>query len=179
LSSGSASSGAYPAVSGDVVQQVEARPEHRRSALGCSSLLLYQGIEEELERCRDALSRRVIRLPEILSPEEVARLINAARLPFYRILLMTLYGTGARGAEVARLTVGDIESRRMVVRIHVGKGNRDRDVMLSQTLLDALRGYWRGLRRQADRVVVSRQPLAHRHPPDHYEGLVDGLSARR
>jgi integrase/recombinase XerD len=92
--------------------------------------------------------RKVIHLPEILSPEEVARLIDAAELPFYRILLMTLYGTGARRAEVAHLKVGDIDSRRMVVHIHGGKGNRDRDVMLSQRLLDALRDYWRGLRRK-------------------------------
>jgi len=92
--------------------------------------------------------RKVIRLPEILSPEEVARLINAAELPFYRILLMTLYGTGARRTEAAHLKVGDIDSRRMVVHIHGGKGNRDLDVMLSQTLLDALRDYWRGLRRK-------------------------------
>jgi site-specific recombinase XerD len=90
----------------------------------------------------------VIRLPEILSPEEVACLIDAAELPFYRILLMTLYGTGARRTEAAHLKVGDIDSRRMVVHIHGGKGNRDRDVMLSQKLLDALRGYWRGLRRK-------------------------------
>jgi integrase/recombinase XerD len=92
--------------------------------------------------------RKVIRLPEILSPEEVACLIDAAELPFYRILLMTLYGTGARRTEAAHLKVGDIDSRRMVVHIHGGKGNRDRDVMLSQKLLDALRGYWRGLRRK-------------------------------
>jgi site-specific recombinase XerD len=92
--------------------------------------------------------RKVIHLPEILSPEEVARLIDAAELPFYRILLMTLYGTGARRMEAAHLKVGDIDSRRMVVHIHGGKGNRDRDVMLSPALLDALRGYWRGLRRK-------------------------------
>ena len=92
--------------------------------------------------------RKVIRLPEILSPEEVACLIDAAELPFYRILLMTLYGTGARRTEAAHLKVGDIDSRRMVVHIHGGKGNRDRDVMLSQKLLDALRDYWRGLRRK-------------------------------
>jgi site-specific recombinase XerD len=92
--------------------------------------------------------KKVIRLPQILTPEEVARLIDAAELPFYRILLMTMYGTGARRAEVAHLKVGDIDSRRMVVHIHGGKGNRDRDVMLSQKLLDALRNYWRGLRRK-------------------------------
>jgi site-specific recombinase XerD len=92
--------------------------------------------------------RKVIRLPEILSPEEVAYLIDAAEDPFYRILLMTLYGTGARRMEAAHLKVVDIDSRRMVIHIHGGKGNRDRDVMLSHKLLDALRGYWRGLRRK-------------------------------
>jgi site-specific recombinase XerD len=63
-------------------------------------------------------------------------------------MLMTLYATGARRAEAAHLKVGDIDSRRMVVHIHGGKGNRDRDVMLSAKLLDALRDYWRGLRRR-------------------------------
>ena len=61
-------------------------------------------------------------------------------------MLMTLYATGARRAEAAHLKVHDIDSRRMVVHIHGGKGNRDRDVMLSAKLLDALRDYWRGLR---------------------------------
>ena len=92
--------------------------------------------------------RKVIRLPQILSPEEVGRLIDAADSPFHRAMLMTLYATGARRAEAAHLKVGDIDSQRMVVHIHGGKGNRDRDVMLSSKLLDALRDYWRGLRRR-------------------------------
>jgi len=62
--------------------------------------------------------RKVIRLPEILSPEEVARLISAAELPFYRILLMTLYGTGARRTEAAHLNIDDIDSRRMNLLFH-------------------------------------------------------------
>jgi integrase/recombinase XerD len=128
--------------------QVEVQSEHRDTTPWRSAVLLYQGVEEELERCRDALSEEGHPLPKILSPEEVACLIDAAELPFYRILLMTLYGTGARRTEAAHLKVGDIDSRRMVVHIHGGKGNRDRDVMLSQKLLDALRGYWRGLRRK-------------------------------
>jgi site-specific recombinase XerD len=93
--------------------------------------------------------RKVIHLPEILSPEEVARLIDAADSPFHRAMLMTLYGTGARRAEVAHLKVADIDSQRMVVHIHGGKGNRDRDVMLSHKLLEALRDHWRGLRRKS------------------------------
>jgi integrase/recombinase XerD len=92
--------------------------------------------------------KKVFHLPEILSQEEVARLIDAAEFPFHRILLMTLYATGARRAEVAHLKIRDIDSKRMVVHIRGGKGRKDRDVMLSPKLLEALRVYWRGLRRK-------------------------------
>ena len=87
-------------------------------------------------------------LPSILSPEEVAHLIDSARTRFHRMVLMTLYGTGVRRAELARLQVPDIDSRRMVIHIRGGKGRQDRDVMLSPTLLEALRDYWRGLKRK-------------------------------
>jgi site-specific recombinase XerD len=120
--------------------------------------------------------KKIIRLPEILSPEEVGRLIDAAEDPFYRILLMTLYGTGARRIEAAHLKVVDIDSRRMIVHINGGKGNRDRDVMLSPTLLDALRGYWRGLRRKPTEWLF-RQLLAHRQPSHHRQGALECLSA--
>src|SRR5712692_8683721 len=90
--------------------------------------------------------KKVLHLPQVLSQEEVARLIDAAEFPFHRILLMTLYATGARRAEVAHLKISDIDSQRMVIHIRGGKGRKDRDVMLSPKLLDALRVYWRGLR---------------------------------
>lgn len=85
-------------------------------------------------------------LPSILSPEEVARLIDSSQTRFHRILLMALYGTGMRRAELARLQISDIDSRRMVIHIRGGKGRQDRDVMLSPILLEALRDYWRGLK---------------------------------
>jgi site-specific recombinase XerD len=90
--------------------------------------------------------KKVQHLPSVLSQEEVSQLISAAPNPFYRILLMTLYATGARRAEVARLKVSDIDSQRMVIHILGGKGRKDRDVMLSPVLLEALREYWRGLK---------------------------------
>ena len=86
-------------------------------------------------------------LPSILSPEEVALLIDSARTRFHRIVLMTLYGTGVRRAELA-LQLPDIDSRRMIIHIQGGKGRQDRNVMLSLKLLDALRKYWRGLKRK-------------------------------
>ena len=76
------------------------------------------------------------RLPTILSQEEVAQLIDAAPTPFYRTILMTLYGTGVRRAELTRLKVSNIDSRHMVVHIQGGKGGQDRDVMLSPVLLE-------------------------------------------
>jgi len=92
--------------------------------------------------------KKRLRLPTILSQEEVARLIESAATPFHRILLMTLYATGIRRAELARLQVRDVDSQRMVIHIQGGKGRKDRDVMLSPVLLAALRQYWRGLKRK-------------------------------
>jgi integrase/recombinase XerD len=89
------------------------------------------------------------RLPTILSQKEVAQLIDAAATPFYRTVLMTLYATGVRNAELTRLKVSDIDSQRMVVHIQGGKGRQDRDVMLSPALLAELRAHWRRLRRKS------------------------------
>ena len=83
------------------------------------------------------------RLPLVLSPEEVARLIDSANNLFHRTLLMTLYSTGMRRAELCLLRVTDIDSRRMMIRIQQGKGRRDREVPLSPKLLETLRSYWR------------------------------------
>jgi integrase/recombinase XerD len=93
--------------------------------------------------------KKAHRLPTILSREEVAQLLQAARTPCERILLMSLYATGARRAELTHLKVGDIDSQRMVVHIRGGKGRKDRDVMLSPKLLTALRTHWRFYHRKS------------------------------
>jgi integrase/recombinase XerD len=92
--------------------------------------------------------KRPRRLPIILSPEEVQRLIAGAKNLLHRTMLMTLYGGGLRRRELLHLKVGDIDSQRMVLRIERGKGGHDRDVPLSPTLLTALREYWRWMRPQ-------------------------------
>ena len=76
------------------------------------------------------------RLPTVLSLEEVTRLIDAAGTLYRRTLLMTLYGTGMRRSELARLKVSDIDSQRMVIRVVAGKGGKDRDLPLSPALLE-------------------------------------------
>jgi integrase/recombinase XerD len=82
-------------------------------------------------------------LPTVLSQDEVTRLIEAAPNRMHRMLLMLLYATGMRRTEASLLKVSDIDSQRMVIRIHRGKGLRDRDVPLTSKLLEALREYWR------------------------------------
>ena len=86
------------------------------------------------------------RLPTILTVEQVTRLIDAARTLTDRTMLMVLYSTGMRNAEMRRLQVKDIDSRSMLIHIQFGKGGRDRYVPLSATLLETLRVYWRWMK---------------------------------
>lgn len=90
--------------------------------------------------------KAVRRLPIVLSQEEVGRLIDSASNLLHRTMLMTLYSTGIRRAELCRLQVRDIDSQRKLVRIRAGKGGRDRDVPLSPKLLETLREYWRWMK---------------------------------
>ena len=87
-------------------------------------------------------------LPVVLSREEVARLIAAARSLKHQTALSVAYGTGLRASEVAALKVGDVDSQRMILRVEQGKGSKDRYAMLSPVLLERLRSWWRVARAQ-------------------------------
>ncbi len=82
------------------------------------------------------------RLPVILSPQEVARLLDAAPGLKYRAALSLAYGAGLRASEVVQLKIADIDSGRQVIRVEQGKGRKDRYSMLSEPLLDLLRAWW-------------------------------------
>jgi integrase len=82
------------------------------------------------------------KLPTVLSPEEIVQLIGAALSLMHRTILIFLYATGIRRAELCRLKLGDIDSKRMVIRIEQGKGRRDRDIPMTPLVLEALRKYW-------------------------------------
>lgn len=83
------------------------------------------------------------RLPVVLSREEVAQFLAAAPRLKSRVMLTMAYAAGLRVSEIVALEVGDIDSQRMVIRIRQAKGLKDRNVMLSPTLLELLRSYWR------------------------------------
>jgi integrase/recombinase XerD len=94
--------------------------------------------------------KKRLHLPLILSPDEVSQLIESALTPFHRTILITLYATGVRRAELANLKITDIDSQRMVVHVRGGKGRKDRDIMLSPNLLEELRQHYRRLSRKND-----------------------------
>ena len=109
----------------------------------CRHVLRRRNVYEDLP-----YPKRRARLPVVLSPDEVQRLIAGAKNLYHRTLLLTLYGAGLRRAELCDLKVRDIDSQRMMLRVERGKGGRDREIPLSPTLLSALRAYYRWMRPQ-------------------------------
>ena len=101
--------------------------------------------------------------PLILSQEEVARFFEHVPSIRYRAALMVAYGAGLRVSEVAALKVCDIDSKRMLLRVQQGKGQRDRYAMLSPRLLEVLRTWWRAAR-PADWLFPSWRVNRHLTP---------------
>lgn len=111
------------------------------------------------------------KLPVILSPDEVARLIVAAPSLKYQTALSVAYGAGLRASEVVGLKVGDIDSQRMTLRIEQGKGRKDRYALLSPLLLERLRAWWRVARAQG-KMLDGGWLFPGQHP-------IDPLSTRQ
>lgn len=101
---------------------------------------------EAMKKMRHVYEPR--RLPEVLNLEEVTRLLQAAGSLKYQAALGVAYGAGLRASEVVHLKVSDIDSKRMVLRVEQGKGQRDRNAMLSPALLELLRAWYRHARAQ-------------------------------
>jgi site-specific recombinase XerD len=93
----------------------------------------------------------------------VGRFLGAVRNLKHRTILMTLYGAGLRLSEALALTVTDVDSARLVIRVQQGKGRKDRYVDLSETLLAALRAYWK-VYRPRRWLFPGRSPDRPLHP---------------
>lgn len=104
-----------------------------------------------------AYARREYRLPVVLAPSEVLRLLDAVVNLKYRTILSTIYATGMRSSEATHLRIGDIDSKRNLITVRQGKGLRDRHVMLSSVLLGLLRAHWKR-ERPVDWLFASANP---------------------
>ena len=91
-------------------------------------------------------SKEPSKQPDVLTRAEIQRLIEATPSLKQRALFMTAYGAGLRCNEIVKLRVSDIDSDRMVLRVRLGKGGRERRAMLSPTLLHVFRAYWKAYR---------------------------------
>ena len=94
------------------------------------------------------MPKKPFKLPIVLSPDEVLHFLGCIHSLKHRTILTTAYAAGLRVSEATHLKVDDIDSKRMVLRVDQGKGNKDRYVMLSPRLLDDLRAYWKVARPQ-------------------------------
>jgi integrase len=90
--------------------------------------------------------KKEYRLPVILSPQEVFQVLQAAPSFTHQVIFSCMYGTGMRVSEAVHLRAANIDSQRMMIRIELSKGHKDRDVQLSPKLLELLRCYWRKVR---------------------------------
>jgi site-specific recombinase XerD len=105
--------------------------------------LFYQGVLHRDWSLEIHYQRAPQRLPATLTPDEVARLLEAVAKLRDRTAMEIAYASGLRLAEVLHLRVGDIDSAQMIIRVKQGKGKQDRNVMLSRALLETLRSYWK------------------------------------
>ena len=87
--------------------------------------------------------KRVYKLPDILSQEEIQRLLTVTKKIKHKAILMVTYSAGLRVSEAAHLTVYDIDSERMTIKVDEGKGKKDRYTLLAHNTLHFLRDYWR------------------------------------
>jgi integrase/recombinase XerD len=97
------------------------------------------------------------KLPPVLSPEEVKRVLTMATSLKARAMLTLAYGCGLRAGEVTRLRAGDIDSEQMIIRIVQSKGRKDRHVMLPAEVLDLLRQWWKARPTEHDAAVAPEQ----------------------
>lgn len=104
------------------------------------------------------------RIPELLTRDEVNRILAACLNHKHLMMLEVCYGCGLRVSELCHLKVSNIDGQRHLLRVVQGKGAKDRPVILSDTLLHHLRAYWRDYRPSDWLFPSNLLPDAALHP---------------
>jgi integrase/recombinase XerD len=118
-------------------------PSTCRQAVGALRFFYAVTLKRQLSTFVIPMPKDDSKLPAILSPEEVGRILSATQTLKQRLVLMTTYAAGLRVSEVVHLRVTDIDAQRRLIRIEQGKGKKDRYTLLAECLLPELRHYYR------------------------------------
>ena len=105
--------------------------------------------------------RRSYNLPAVCSQSEIFILLNSVKSIVYRTIFLVMYGAGLRVGEAVMLTVDDIDSKNMIIRVRQGKGRRERVAKMCDVLLQALREYWRRTRPPKPFLFPGSKPNTH------------------
>lgn len=126
-----------------MVEEKACSPETYRQIRAALTFLYTITLRRPTEVAHVPVRRRQMRLPIVLSGTEIQTLLDAVRNPKYRAIIMAQYAGGLRISEACRLRPEDIDAKRRVIHVRLGKGKRDRYTVLSTCFLDHLRRYWR------------------------------------
>lgn len=120
--------------------------------------ILFQDVlGKSWENIKIKRPRKNKHLPDILSKEEVGKMIRLTANPKHKVIIALLYSSGVRREELLNLKIRDIDSKRMLIRVRNGKGNKSRDTLLAKNTLDLLRGYYRSCH-PAEYLIESYRP---------------------
>jgi integrase/recombinase XerD len=151
-----------------LLQERKLSPESVNTFVSAVKFLYGETLETVWPEGALPRARVPYKLPVVLSPLETQGFFQYVSTIRYRAALMTAYGAGLRVSEVVSLRVGDIDSRRMLIRVRQGKGKKDRYAMLSPRLLEVLRSWWR-----------SQHPAGQRHKGLPEDWLFPGFGRGR
>jgi site-specific recombinase XerD len=144
-----------------LVTQKKLSPAGVRAAV-CAIRFLFKRVLQRGSEIPDMpLGRRERKQPVILSVDEIGRMLSGMKNLKHRALLSAAYGAGLRVSEVVKLKPEDIDSERMVLNVRGGKGQKDRTVMLAESLLELLREYWKAYRPRSGWLFAGDRPSKH------------------
>lgn len=129
-----------------LIEERELRPSSIGVHIGALKFLYKVTLDRPEEVTGLVCPKGRQRLPQVLTASEVELLLTAVRWIKHRAVIVVAYGAGLRAAEVCRLQIGDIDSKRMLIHVRDGKGGKDRYTLLSPAVLKVLRDYYRSHR---------------------------------
>jgi site-specific recombinase XerD len=111
-------------------------------AINAFRILFQDVLGKDWERIKIKRPRKNRHLPDILSKEEIAKMIQVTANAKHKAIIAVLYSSGVRREELINLKISDIDSDRMLIRVRNGKGNKSRDTLLAHSTLEILRTYY-------------------------------------